>query len=305
MMGGIRITNKQTERGALMPMSQSDIAIACSKFDNGDDFNVLLIYFNQCALSVNFVQKLYSSIHFCLQIIFSRGVHIMKKTMRIISVMMAIVLIISSLPCVMASNVVPDEELAKTSYQIETEADNEANVEITAIENDLSDMSIEELNDYIHSLYLQSTASGGSSERAPILSAAWIAAAEIAGRAGFPCAAAIVKSSARGQNYVESNGLLANKIKTTKAYAEWVISTSTYITFEKSDNADLFYAIHHADVYVTGGPSGARQRFIDTFDFKFETDMQDLFSTLVNDWAWLSQNIGALSPIRVQVDITT
>ena len=39
MMGGIRITNKQTERGALMPMSQSDIAIACSKFDNGDDFN--------------------------------------------------------------------------------------------------------------------------------------------------------------------------------------------------------------------------------------------------------------------------
>ena len=41
----------------------------------------------------------------------------MKKTMRIISVMMAIVLIISSLPCVMASNVVPDEELAMVRYK--------------------------------------------------------------------------------------------------------------------------------------------------------------------------------------------
>lgn len=229
----------------------------------------------------------------------------MKRTMRIFSMMMAIVLIITSLPCAMASNAVPDENLAKPSCQIEVEAGNEANMEIAGIEDDLSGMTIEELNDYIHRLYLQSTAPDGGLERVAVLSAAWIAAAEIAGLAGFPCAAAVVKSSARGQDYVESNGLLANKIKTTKAYAEWVVSTSTYITFEKSDNADLFYAIHHANVNVIGGPSGARQRFTDIFNFEFETDMQDLFSTLVNDWGWLSQNIGALSPINVQVDITT
>ena len=135
------------------------------------------------------------------------------------------------------------------------------------------------------------------------LRAAWLAAAQVAKLAGYPCAGTIVESSALGNDYIESNGLLANTIQTTDAYAAWVPVGGTSITFTKSDCSDLFYALHQTSVSVIGSPSHVRVRITDVFDFVYETDMEDLFSTLVNDWGWLSQNINALFVIDIQVDI--
>lgn len=172
----------------------------------------------------------------------------------------------------------------------------------------LSGMTIDELNEYIHRLYLLNASRNYNNDRNPnernlTLRAAWLAAAQVAKLAGYPCAGTIVECSALGNDYIESNGLLANTIQTTSAYAAWVPVGGTSIMFTKSDCADLFYALRRAAVSVIGSPSHVRVRFTDVFDFAFETDMGDLFSTLVNDWGWLSQNIGALSVIDIQVDI--
>nr|CRY95747.1 hypothetical protein [uncultured prokaryote] len=168
---------------------------------------------------------------------------------------------------------------------------------------DFSNMSIGELNAFIHSIMIQTTDNNAAASRVAIISQAWIAAAEIASKVGYPCAGAVVKSSARVEDYIESNGLLANTIQTTNAFASWKRDLGNYIVFEKSDNSDLFYAIHKANISVTGNSSGARAWITDIFNFEFDTDMGDLFATFVNDWGWLSQNIGALSEINVQVDI--
>lgn len=177
-----------------------------------------------------------------------------------------------------------------------------------ALRDALSVMTIDELNEYIHRLYLMNTSRDYNIDKNPngrnlTLRAAWLAAAQVAKLAGYPCAGTIVESSALGNDYIESNGLLANTIQTTDAYAAWVPVGGTSITFTKSDCSDLFYALHQTSVSVIGSPSHVRVRITDVFDFVFETDMEDLFSTLVNDWGWLSQNINALSVIDIQVDI--
>lgn len=173
-----------------------------------------------------------------------------------------------------------------------------------AMAPDFSSMSVDELNAFIHSIALQYDDNSTRTPRSNVIRLAWIAAAEIASKVGYPCAGAVVKSSALGEDYIESNGLLAETIETTSAFASWKKTSIDSIVFEKSDNSDLFYAIHKADISLTGNSSGARARITDTFDFEFETDMEDMFSTLVNDWGWLSQNINALTEISVQVDIT-
>lgn len=177
-----------------------------------------------------------------------------------------------------------------------------------ALQEALSGMTVDELNEYIHRLYLMNSSREYSidknqNERNLTLRAAWLAAAQIAKAAGYPCAGTIVEYSALGNDYIETNGLLANTIQTTSAYAAWVPVGGNSIMFTKSDCADLFYALRRASVSVIGSPSHVRIRFTDVFDFVFETDMGDLFSTLVNDWGWLSQNIDALSVIDIQVDI--
>lgn len=170
----------------------------------------------------------------------------------------------------------------------------------------LSDMTMEELNGYLHRLYLLCASPDYEENQAvktDAIRAAWLIAAQAAKLAGYPCAGTIVEASALGNDYVESNGLLANTIQTTSAYSAWLSTGGTSIEFTKSDCADLFYALHLASIHVTGSPSHVLVRITDVFDFVFETDMEDLFSTLVNDWAWLSQTMGALSPINIQVDI--
>ena len=164
-------------------------------------------------------------------------------------------------------------------------------------------MSSEELNQLIHLIALQEDGSDKVSTPYSSITLAWIAAAEIVSKSGYPCAGTVVKASAYGDNYIEENGLIANTIAASDTFAAWKQNRKDSIYFEKSDNPDLFYAIHAAEIHVSGSSSGGHAQLYDVFDFKFETDMEDLFSTLVNDWAWLCQHIGALTPIDVWVKV--
>lgn len=175
---------------------------------------------------------------------------------------------------------------------------------IASIEpSDLSRMSVAELQNLIHLIALQDEASDKLSLPDHAISLAWIAAAELAYDSGYPCAGTVVKASAYGDNYIEENGLIANTIAASDTFAAWKQNRKDSIYFEKSDIPDLFYAIHAAEIHVSGSSSGGHAQLYDKFDFKFETDMGDLFSTLVNDWAWLCQHISALTPIDVWVKV--
>lgn len=39
----------------------------------------------------------------------------------------------------------------------------------------------------------------------------------------------------------------------------------------------------------------------DTFDFAYDNDYDDLFTTLVNNWAWLCQQTSVLNPIDIEL----
>ena len=181
------------------------------------------------------------------------------------------------------------------------------NERVTLMEYQLQfeEMSNKELNDFIDSIAAQYNSQARTSVVVPTASlrAAWLAAAQIAKNMGYPCAGTLVEKSAMGANYNETNGMFAQKIKTTSAFARWRKNhTETSLIFEKHDNADLFYALHKTSCSFSGNSSGARATVSDIFDFKPE-QYGDIFTASVNNWAWLSQQIGALSNIRVAIVI--
>lgn len=122
---------------------------------------------------------------------------------------------------------------------------------------DFADMSIDELNYLIDSIanggFIQSR-SGSLSE----VQLAWLAAAEIARDSGYECAASMVEHSVWNTGYYESKVSssnetpVINKLETTAAYKnhKTTIQNCGSTTFSgsfivtKSDNADLFYALH-------------------------------------------------------------
>ncbi|MDN5276556.1 MAG: hypothetical protein PWR01_521 [Clostridiales bacterium] len=81
------------------------------------------------------------------------------------------------------------------------------------------------------------------------------------------------------------------------------------LRFTKADNPDLFYSLHKVDVYATGYMVGTPfasyiVTISDTFDFDLDDNyMDDLFTTLVNNWAWLCQQTHVLHPIPVRITI--
>ncbi|MGN0351504.1 MAG: hypothetical protein ACI4ES_07615 [Roseburia sp.] len=174
-------------------------------------------------------------------------------------------------------------------------------------------MTDEELNIYIHSIAtmnIESTQNLPSANpQAAIanspLKTAWLAAAELAKRNGYECAGTLVQYSVNGKNYSETNGIFSKKIKTSNAYTKWKKNTSvTSIEFAHNDISDLYYALHLANIFLYGNSTGANAVVRDTFDFAYTSDMGSLFSTFVNDWGWLSQQTGALTPISVTIYIS-
>lgn len=110
--------------------------------------------------------------------------------------------------------------------------------------------------------------------------------------------------------------MFQDKIRTTSVYQNYVSrvissgisSDSSFLRFTKSVNADLFYALHNVRVNTTGYNVGSIfvsyvVNITDVFDFSYDNDYDDLFTALVNNWAWLCQQTHVLHPIPVAIMI--
>lgn len=131
------------------------------------------------------------------------------------------------------------------------------------------------------------------------LKIAWKAAAQLAMNNGYPLAGTLVKYSVEGARYYEQNGSFTHAIKRTNVYKR-IKAGSGSDKFTTHDSKDLYYAIYAFDYYNNKN----NKLFIKyTFDFALNTDYQNTFSTLVNNWGYLNQNIGVLQPISVDIEM--
>ena len=179
-------------------------------------------------------------------------------------------------------------------------------------------MSIDELNTYINNIYSKYNSATTRSIQPPgtinilQLKAAWLAAAQAAKLLGYPCAAKAVEHSVLAQNYTENDGAFAAKIKTSSAFKNFLSSTKNsnktsnkkVVEFTKSDNSDLFYALHNATVTLTKSGTKYKTNIYDVFDFALDNDYSSIFTTAVNNWAWLCQNTFVLHKIKINVNFT-
>lgn len=175
--------------------------------------------------------------------------------------------------------------------------------------DDLEQLNVEELNELIHELVNGQSRNTYALVPTPVnretAKLAWLSAAAIARKAGYPCAATIVEHSVSGKNYVETNGSIASVIKTTRVFNNWKKNTSlSIINFEKDDNKDLFYALHGVGIKLNGSSTGARAIITDEFNFDLKTDMYDLFTTIVNDAGLLFQWAGVLDDIDIKITVS-
>ena len=150
---------------------------------------------------------------------------------------------------------------------------------------------------------------------------AWLAAAQIARDKGYECAALMVEFSVYNIDYSESvtdsSTPLLDKLNTTTVFNNYknkVLNSglkdfsggSWSFTIQKSDNADLFYALHRVSTSGTGFMIGNSIMYYlitvhDTFDFAYDNNYDDLFTTTVNNWAWLCQQTHVLNPIEINL----
>ena len=186
-----------------------------------------------------------------------------------------------------------------------------------------STMSIAELNRYIDSTAAQIRRSeaGLRSNGAPkkandttvlLLKKLWLASAQIARLLGYPCSAKLIECSVMGVDYQESvgrGGLFREKIVATKTYQEYIakIRHGTYtlgkgyvLSHSKSENRDLYYSLHACTYVTTKDCISYHVTVTDTYDFAL-MNYDDIFSGIVNNWAWLCQYGGVLQNIRVSI----
>lgn len=69
----------------------------------------------------------------------------------------------------------------------------------------------------------------------------------------------------------------------------------------KSEHKDLYYALHKVSTkrYKKNGKWWMQVK--DRFDFDI-MHYESLFTSIVNNWAWLCQHKGILSPIRATIE---
>lgn len=195
--------------------------------------------------------------------------------------------------------------LISSSYVSATQVSEENYV--NSMTEQFHNMTNEELNEFITNVSLNQESNYATASVTGIYSVelklAWLAAAQIAINLGYPCAGTLVSKSVANSDYYEDSGSFASKIKATTAYKNWSKNTSiSSVEIVKSDNADLFYALHNVNINIIGSSSsGARVLVADVFDFAFDNNYDDLFTTAVNNWGWLSQQIHILNPISVTI----
>lgn len=141
---------------------------------------------------------------------------------------------------------------------------------------------------------------------------AWLAAAMIAKRKGYPCSAELIKCSVKGKDYIEtasSDGLFRKKIRKIKPYKNYMkpimrnkeAYSSGSFKIEKSDNSDLYYALHSVDINTVKSTNNYAVEITDKFDFDPMTEYDSPFTASVNNWAWLCQHTAVLSPIEISI----
>lgn len=173
-------------------------------------------------------------------------------------------------------------------------------------------MSVEELNQYIG--YIEKSCKSQKYTNAyDGIQSAWLAAAQIAKKKGYKCAGTMVEYSVKNMPYNESaiSGLCEKKIVKTSAYKSFLKkakgkkSDSGSMELTKQMNADLFYALHNVNIKSQQMGYGKLVTYsinvTDTFDFARDNNYNDLFTTIINNWAWLSQQAGYLHKIRINI----
>jgi len=192
---------------------------------------------------------------------------------------------------------------------------------IIQIVNNLNNLSVQELNAYIDNITYKYKYQKNIKSIDPTiptiieLKTAWLAAAQIAKIKGYTCAAKAVEYSVLGLNYNEDKGvggLFRDKIVGTFVYKNYFSETqksgvahvSKVKEFTKSDNADLFYALHNATITFDKTKTYYKVHLYDRFDFAFDNNYDSLFTSIVNNWAWLCQNTSVLNAVDINVYFT-
>ena len=211
---------------------------------------------------------------------------------------------------------VPDLEVTEATLSKSSDSLVRSNSDYLTTEYEkLQEMSVCELNAYIDNISASFNAGDTrivTQNPTLVLKAAWLAAAQAARVAGYPCAAKAVEHSVLGINYTENNGAFAAKIKTTSTFKSFLSATKssgkTYNRavreFTKSDNADLFYALHNVTVTLNKSGSSYKVTVYDIFDFALDNDYSSIFTTVVNNWAWLCQNAHVLNKVTININFT-
>jgi len=118
----------------------------------------------------------------------------------------------------------------------------------------------------------------------------------------FDRAATLVENSGLNIGYFELNGEFASAIKKTSFYKKTSSSNrSGSSSFSKTINKDLFYSIHKFRYLNAISGHGGRLTITDVFDFEADYSYDNPFTSIVNDWAYLSQNLHALRPVNVRI----
>lgn len=199
--------------------------------------------------------------------------------------------------------------------------------ELLARQKQFENMTIDELNHYIDSTIADintrnraastdgASRSGAKAVGVPTvveLKALWLAAAQAAKLAGYPCSAKLVECSVLGINYNETKGaggLFRDKIVTTNTYKNYIkgVKNGTYKTgkgyvleHRKDENADLYYAIHNCTYTTTKSGKKYKVAVYDLYDFAL-MNYDSAFTGVVNNWAWLCQHTSVLHKINVNI----
>ena len=259
-----------------------------------------------------------------------------KLTTKIISFILTVSMVFSmSIPAFAAETsemefnsfisigqILPDIEInEKTLAQSSDSFVREHDDQIIQLVSNFEKMSISELNEYISNISdasMPSTNTRGILSPIPTtleLKAAWLAAAQIAKLKGYKCAAKAVEHSVLGINYKEdkgAGGLFRDKIVKTSVYKNYLASfkksgkpkVSDVKEFTKNDNSDLFYALHNATITLNKSRRTYKVHLYDKFDFALDNQYDSIFTSLVNNWAWLCQNTQVLHKEDINVYFT-
>ncbi|GEM01466.1 hypothetical protein SAMN05421839_11150 [Halolactibacillus halophilus] len=171
---------------------------------------------------------------------------------------------------------------------------------LRSFSQELKDKSNDELQGMIAQSQIESSRVIGN---IAALKAAWLAAAEIARRNGYPLSATLVEHSVWNKSYSETNGPFAKAIRRTNKYNQMKKNRKGTIAFQKSDSSDLFYSLHKVSYSSASSSQGMRIWIRDVYDFEADTSYKNIFTSVVNNWAYLSQIMWMLHPVDVHLGI--